>query len=99
MRMMLRVRIPTKSGNKGIESGALPQIVGGFVEQYQPEASYFVADGGDRTAIFFVDMKSTQDIPSMCEPFFMGLNAEIDIQPAMDLADMQAGVAKAKAGL
>ena len=40
-------------------------------------------------------MKENADVPSIAEPFFMHLHASIELQPAMNLADMQAGVAKA----
>jgi hypothetical protein len=43
MRMMMRVSIPVKYGNRGVTEGYLPQTVMRFVEKYNPEASYFVA--------------------------------------------------------
>lgn len=95
MRMMMKVSIPVKYGNKGVSEGYLPQTVMGFVEKYKPEASYFVAEGGERTAIFFFDAKDPAEIPSIAEPFFMNLNAAITITPAMDLNDMRAGIEKA----
>jgi hypothetical protein len=34
-------------------------------------------------------------LPAAVEPFFMNLNAGIEMSPAMNLADMKAGVEKA----
>jgi hypothetical protein len=34
-------------------------------------------------------------IPSAAEPFFMNLNASIDLSPVMNLEDMKVGVEKA----
>jgi hypothetical protein len=37
------------------------------------------------------------DIPAVAEPFFMGVNASIEMAPAMTPADVQAGLEKAAA--
>ncbi|MDD4974560.1 MAG: hypothetical protein PHY93_09440 [Bacteriovorax sp.] len=95
MRMMMKVSIPVKYGNKALSEGSLPQTVMGFVEKYMPESSYFVTEGGERTAIFFFEAKDTADIPSIAEPFFMNLNASVTITPAMNLDDMRSGIEKA----
>ena len=95
MRMMMKVSIPVEAGNKGVAEGGLPKTVMGFVEAHKPEACYFVADGGKRTAYFFFDLKDPSSIPLAAEPFFMNLNAGIEITPAMNLDDMKSGVQKA----
>lgn len=95
MRVMFKVSIPVEAGNKGVKDGSLPKTVMEFVEKFKPEASYFVATHGQRTAFFFVEMKDPTMIPSMAEPFMMNLNAGVEFQPAMSLDDMKAGVAKA----
>ena len=95
MRMMMKVSIPVEAGNRGVKEGTLPKTVMGFVEQTKPEASYFTSVDGKRTAFFVFDLKDPTMIPSIAEPFFMNLNASIDISPAMNLEDMKAGVEKA----
>jgi hypothetical protein len=92
---MLKVSFPVEAGNKGIKEGILPNTVMGFVEQMKPEACYFLPDGGKRTAIFFFDLKDPSLIPPIVEPFFLNLNASIELTPAMNLEDMKAGVEKA----
>lgn len=92
---MMKVEVPVEAGNKAIKDGSLPEIIGKFVEAYKPEAAYFVAENGNRMATFVFNMDSAQDLPSIAEPFFQGLNARIWGWPCMDLADMKAGVAKA----
>jgi hypothetical protein len=96
---MMKVSVPVEAGNKAIKDGSLPKTVMGFVEQMKPEASYFVAEGGKRTAFFFFDLKDTTMISSAAEPFFMNLNASIELCPAMTLEDMKAGVEKAMKNL
>jgi hypothetical protein len=95
MRTMMKVSIPVEAGNKGVSEGVLPRTVMKFVEQMKPEASYFVAEHGTRTAYFVFDLVDPSMIPTAAEPFFMNLNASISIQPAMNLDDMKAGVEKA----
>ena len=95
MRMMLKVAIPVEAGNKGVSEGLLPKTVMGFVEAHKPEACYFVAEDGLRTAFFFFDLKDPASIPSAVEPFFMNLHAAVTCTPAMNLEDMKAGVARA----
>jgi hypothetical protein len=95
MRMMLKVSIPVEAGNKGIKEGILPRTVMEFVERMKPEACYFLPEGGKRTAIFFFDLADPTMLPSAVEPFFINLNAGIEMSPAMNLDDMKAGVEKA----
>ncbi len=95
MRMMMKVSIPVEAGNKGIQDGILPKTVMEFVEKMKPEASYFTPDGGKRTAFFFFDLADPAMLPSAVEPFFINLNAGIEISPAMNLDEMKTGVEKA----
>jgi hypothetical protein len=92
MRVMMRVFIPVEAGNAAIKDGSLPNTFQKFMDLAQPEAAYFVADGGERTAYFFFDLKEPSAIPSIAEPFFMNLQAAIDITPAMNLGDVQKGL-------
>lgn len=95
MRVLMRVEIPVEAGNKGITDGTLPKTVSAFVEKFRPEASYFVAQHGKRGAFFFFDLKDPASMPAAAEPFFLGLNASVEICPVMNLEEMKSGVAKA----
>jgi len=95
MRMMMKVSIPVEAGNKGVKEGLLPKTIMGFIEQMKPEAAYFVSEGGKRTGYFFFDLKDPSSLPLAAEPFFMNLNAAVEVTPAMNVEDMKAGVEKA----
>ena len=95
MRTMMKVSIPVEAGNKGVKDGSLPKTVMGFVEQMKPEACFFTAEGGNRTAFFVFDLKDPTMIPSVAEPFFMNLGASIEMTPCMNLDEMKAGVERA----
>jgi len=81
-----------EAGNNGVKDGMLPKTVMSFVEKFKPEASYFSTFDGRRTAFFVFEMSDAKMIPSAAEPFFMGLHAEVQFAPAMNLEDMKAGV-------
>jgi hypothetical protein len=95
MRVMMKVSIPVEAGNRGVKEGLLPKTVMGFVEQMKPEACYFTAEGGKRTGFFIFDLTDPTMFPTAAEPFFMNLNAGIDVSPVMNLDDMKVGVEKA----
>jgi hypothetical protein len=98
MRMLVKVTVPTMSGNKAIQSGELPKVIGNFLERWKPEAAYFGAERGARTGWFFVDVKEASQIPPMFEPFFMGLDAQIEMSPVMSPADLKAGLSALAGG-
>ncbi len=94
MRTMLRVKIPVRDGNAAIADGSLPATIETIMESLKPEAAYFIADGGQRTALFFFDMADASDIPPIAEPLFQGLNASVEFVLAMNLEDLQTGLGK-----
>lgn len=38
------------------------------------------------------DMKDPSELPSIVEPFFMQMNAEVEITPVMDAKDLEKGL-------
>jgi hypothetical protein len=99
MRTMIRITIPVEAGNKGIQEGTLPKIIGGMVERLKPESAYFFADKGVRTGLMIVDFNDVSDIPSIAEPLFMGLNATVEFIPVMNAEELKKGISKAMQAL
>lgn len=95
MRMLMKVQIPTDRGNEAIKNGTLPEVLGSSLEALNAEAAYFVAEEGMRTALIFLEMGDSSDIPPAAEPFFLNLGAKITFAPCMNADEMRAGVAKA----
>jgi hypothetical protein len=60
----------------------------------KPEAAYFLADDGRRTALMVFDLVDTSDIPSIAEPFFTTMNASVAIVPVMNADDLRRGLEK-----
>jgi hypothetical protein len=63
MRMMLKLVIPTETGNQAIKDGSLHKILEAAMHKLKPEAAYFLPEHGLRSAIMFFDMKDTSEIP------------------------------------
>ncbi|HET7016091.1 MAG TPA: hypothetical protein VFI65_19375 [Streptosporangiaceae bacterium] len=94
MRVMAKISIPVESGNRAIVNGALPSVIQRTAERWHPEAMYFAAFDGRRTAYLVFDLPGPQDLPPFAEPFFTELNAEVEVAPVMDSADLQKGLAQ-----
>ena len=93
MRMFMRVKFDVEAANRAIKDGSIAKIIEGFAKEFKPEGMWFVSQDGKRCMVAVFDLPSTSTIPPLAEPFFMGLGATIEATPAMDLADLQAGLA------
>jgi hypothetical protein len=95
MRTMLKVSMQVEAANKAIKEGLVPKLVQETTEAIKPEATYFTADDGMRTAYFFFELKDASQIPAVCEPWFNATNAKIELKPVMNPAELKAGLEKA----
>ncbi|MEV5828923.1 DUF3303 family protein [Spirillospora sp. NPDC052242] len=93
MRMMLRARLDTHITNELLENGTMAQLMQSILEQLKPEAAYFHPYEGGRTCTLVFDMQDSSQLPAITETFFQKLGAEIEIHPAMNVEDMQEGLA------
>jgi hypothetical protein len=92
MRMFLSVHVPNGPGNEAIKSGAMPRLMGKFIETFKPEAAYFITKDGDRCAHFYIDMKDVSQMTAIAEPFFIELGAKVTYCPAMTPDDLKKGL-------
>ncbi len=88
MRFLFKISIPVEAGNAAAKKDSFKAIQT-ILEQQKPEAVYFMAESGKRTAILIVNMEDASEIPAIAEPWFLALNAAIDVTPAMIPADLQ----------
>ncbi|MGK5629071.1 DUF3303 family protein [Streptomyces sp. URMC 123] len=98
MRMLLKAHIPSDAGTEAIRNGTMPKTMESVLSALRPEAAYFYPENGRRTAFLVFDMEDSSDMPSVCEPFFMELDAEISIQPVMNVEDLQKGLGELMGG-
>jgi len=92
MRTLLKVTMDVVASNKAIMDGSLPKMMQATMEKLKPEASYFTAMDGCRTCLMIFDLKDPSEIPGICEPFFMNMNAKVELSPVMNADDLKKGL-------
>ena len=68
----------------------------GAAERWKPEAMYFAAPDGRRTALMVFDMADPSDLVPFCEPFFQELDADVEIIPVMAPDGFAVGIRQAR---
>ena len=97
MRFLFKISMPVEAGNQAAKKDGF-RVIQSILEQQKPEAAYFAAQDGKRTAFLVMNMKYASDIPGIAEPWFLALNAAIEVTPVMVPEDLQkAGPAIAQA--
>lgn len=92
MRVLMKVKIPVDIGNAALKDGSLPRTLDEVFGKIQPEAAYFLVEDGKRCGYVVFDLDDPSRIPSIAEPLFQNLHAEVDWTPVMDKADLDAGI-------
>ena len=92
MRMMLKMTMPVERGNAAIKDGSMQKALEGMVNQLKPEATYFYPSDGQRTALIVFNLEKESDIVGTVEPLWLGMEADIELVPVMNLDDLMAGL-------
>ncbi|MFL5856094.1 MAG: hypothetical protein ACJ77L_05015 [Solirubrobacteraceae bacterium] len=98
MRMMMKVQMDTEAGSRAIADGSMPQLLQETLGRLQPEAAYFGPENGIRTAFIVFDLQDPSQIPSLSEPLFSAVKANIQMFPVMDREDLQKGMGQLGGG-
>ena len=88
MRVMLKANIPVEPGNATVKNGTLSSTMKSILEELKPEAAYFVAENGMRTAILFLGIEDSSELPKLAEPFFLAFNSSVEVVPCMNADDL-----------
>jgi hypothetical protein len=88
MKFMLKVNMPVDAGNTAAKAGKLGTTIQSILSDLKPEAVYFAAESGKRTAFIFLEMQDASQIPAIAEPWFLAFNASIEMYPVMLPADL-----------
>ncbi|MFF1478379.1 hypothetical protein ACFVYD_12535 [Streptomyces sp. NPDC058301] len=92
MRTLMKVEMDTDKANDAIRNGTLQKTVESALEALHPEAAYFTAQNGCRTAFIVFDMTDASHMPKISEPFFMELGAKVSYTPVMNGDDLRKGL-------
>jgi hypothetical protein len=95
MRMMMKVQMDTAAASKVIADGSMPEFMQGVMSRLKPEAAYFGPEDGVRTAYIIFDLQDPSELPSISEPLFSKLHANIRLFPVMNQEDLQKGLQQA----
>ena len=90
MRVFFTISMATDAANEKAKRGELGSTIQSILEETKPEAVYFGADNGMRTAFMVVDMKDASQIPIICEPWFLAFDADVESQVVMVPEDLMA---------
>jgi hypothetical protein len=90
MRMMMIASLPVEQFNAAVKDGSTQAKMKKIMDQLKPEAAYFTAMNGRRTAVLIVDLADPSKIPSLAEPWFLTYNASVDFYPVMVPQDLSA---------
>jgi hypothetical protein len=88
MRVMLKANWDIEAGNAAARDGSLGTKVQSILEQLKPEAAYFLGDNGSRTALLFLNLDDSSQIPGVAEPWFLAFNAKVELSPVMNPEDL-----------
>ena len=94
MRVMAKITIPVESGSRAVKDGSIGELIQTAAERWKPEAMYFGTFEGKRTAFVVFDMPDSSDMVAFGEPFFMAVDAEVEVVPIMNADDLQKGLGK-----
>jgi hypothetical protein len=89
MRFLLKVEMPVEIGNTVGKKGDLEKTIRSILDDQKPEAAYFLASNGKRTAFLFVEMEDASQIPALAEPWFHAFEASVEIVPVMTPDDLK----------
>ena len=93
MRMLMKVNIPVEAGNKAAREGTLGKTIQQILQTIRPEASYFLAENGQRCGYLILNLENASKIPAIAEPWFLAFNAAIEMNPIMTPEDLQQAAA------
>jgi hypothetical protein len=94
MRMLMTVQMEIDAGNRAIKDGTLAKLMDSTVERFRPESVYFATRAGERIIYIVFDLDEEVKMIAIAEPFFSGLNAKVDMTPAMTLDDVRHGLSR-----
>jgi len=84
----VRATVPTTSGNKMVKDPNFLTNIENYIKKFNCEASYFTEIGGNRTMIFVLGLPSRDMVPTILEPLFLDLEANVEVHPAMNFDDV-----------
>ena len=83
MRFLVKATLPVEAGNALARDPNFGQRIQDIMGDIRPEAVYFAVADGQRTVYAVVNFEGTHEIPRIAEPFWLSLNANVEMIPVM----------------
>jgi hypothetical protein len=94
MRTMMIVELDTETTNKQIAEGTMEKAMEEVFNAIKPEAAYFYAHNGHRAMTMVVDAPDEASLVTLCEPFWLQMNAHVETFMCMNADDLRAGLGR-----
>jgi hypothetical protein len=88
MRMLMHVTLPHETFNAAVKDGTVESKMKRILEELKPEATYYTATRGHRSAYMIIDLQDPSQIPHYAEPWFLLFNADCEFHPVMVPEDL-----------
>lgn len=92
--VMARVSMPVEAGNRAISNGTIGNLMQGAAERWKPDAMLLTTFDGRRPSCVTFDLPAASDMPPFAEPFFSGLDADLELAPMMNSGDLPKGLSR-----
>jgi hypothetical protein len=89
MRFLLKATIPVERGNAILHDPEFGTKMSQLLSDLKAEASYFALSNGQRCAYLIVNANDASQLPSLGEPLWHWLKADVEITPVMLPQDLQ----------
>jgi hypothetical protein len=96
MKFLVRAKIPAEAGNKMVQDPNFLKNLEEYMNKVKPEAAYFMPQAGERSAAFIANIESNDQIPSLVEPLFQWMGANVEVFPVMNFDDLKKGLSKGR---
>jgi hypothetical protein len=94
MRFLIRAKIPTEAGNKMVQDPNFLKKLEEYMNKAKPEVAYFMPVDGHRAAAFIVNVQSNEQVPTIVEPLFQWMGANVDVIPVMNFDELKNGLSE-----
>ena len=89
MRFLIKATIPVERGNEVLRDPEFGTKMSQLLADMKAEASYFALNNGQRTCYLVVNANDASQLPSLGEPLWYWLKADVEITPVMVPQDLQ----------
>jgi hypothetical protein len=82
------VSMPHHTFNAAVKAGVAGAKISKILDAIKPETAFFTEINGRRTGFLTVNLTDATKIPSLCEPWFLTFEADVQLHPAMTPEDL-----------